>query len=180
MRILLVSGSLRAGSLNTRLLRLASEEAPEHLELAWLEGLREVPPFDADEEQLGDEAVTALRDAIAGADAVLVATPEYNGSVPGVLKNAVDWASRPTGAGALAGVPVAVIGASPGRFGGVWGQAELKKVLGIAGARVVDVELAVPKAADALEEPAEELRDRLRNVLAALEDAAGERTPAAA
>lgn len=180
MRLLLVSGSLRAGSFNTRLLRLAAEEAPEPLELVWLEGLKEVPPYDADDEALHDDAVAALRGAIAGADAVLVATPEYNGSIPGVLKNAVDWASRPAGSGALAGVPVAVIGASTGRFGGVWGQAELKKVLGIAGARVVDVELAVPKAADALEIPSDALRARLRDVLAALERAADERVSAAA
>ena len=90
----------------------------------------------------GPAAVTALREAIADADAVLFATPEYNSSIPGVLKNAIDWASRPLADSPLRNKPVAVIGASTGMFGAVWAQAELRKVLGATGARVAEVELA--------------------------------------
>ena len=90
-----------------------------------------------------------LRDAIATADAVLIATPEYNSSLPGQLKNALDWASRPFPDNALRNKPVAVIGASTGMFGAVWAQAEARKVLAATGARVVDVELPVPRAEDA-------------------------------
>jgi chromate reductase len=123
--------------------------------------------------------VTALRDAIERADAVLIATPEYNSSVPGQLKNAIDWASRPRGAAAVLGKPVAVIGASTGSFGGVWAQAELKKILRTAGARVVDGELAVPRAHVRLEEDDRLLDDELRERAAALVDALLTEVPAA-
>jgi chromate reductase len=111
------------------------------------DGLREVPPYDADDDiDPAPAAVQRLRDAIADADAVLIATPEYNSSLPGQLKNAIDWASRPFPGNALRNKPVAVIGASTGMFGAVWAQAEARKVLGTAGARVVDIELPVPQA----------------------------------
>jgi chromate reductase len=119
---------------------------PPH-ELEIFDGLRDVPPYDADEDtDPAPEAVKGLRDAIAEADAVLIATPEYNSSLPGQLKNALDWASRPFPRNALRNKPVAVIGASTGMFGAVWAQAEARKVLGATGARVVDVELPVPHA----------------------------------
>jgi chromate reductase, NAD(P)H dehydrogenase (quinone) len=153
MRILGISGSLRRDSHNRRLLLEAAELLPAGVEFELFEGLKAVPPYDEDDDvEEAHEAVTALREAIADADAVLLATPEYNGSVPGQLKNAVDWASRPRGAAALAGKPVAVVGASTGSFGGVWAQAELRKVLGTAGARVVQRELAVPRAHERLGE----------------------------
>ena len=103
-------------------------------------------------------AVQRMRDAIASADVVLIATPEYNGSVPGVLKNAIDWASRPFPDNSLRDRPAAVIGASPSIFGAVWAQAEVRKVLKATGARVLDDELPVAKAAEAFD-TAGRLRD---------------------
>lgn len=156
-RILGLSGSLRADSLNTRLLRLAAEGAGDAAELVLFEGLADVPPYDEDVEDAVPAAVAELRDAILAADAVLFATPEYNGSIPGQLKNAIDWLSRQAVGAPLRGKPVAVIGTSTGQFGGVWAQAELRKVLGIAGARVAPVELAVAKGQHRLAEPDEAL-----------------------
>jgi chromate reductase len=153
MRILGISGSLRRESHNRRLLLEAAELLPADVELELFEGLKAVPPYDEDDDvEYAPEAVVALREAIADADAVLIATPEYNGSVPGQLKNAIDWASRPRGTASLLGKPVAVIGASTGSFGGVWAQAEVRKILGTAGARVVQNEHAVPRAHERLSE----------------------------
>jgi chromate reductase len=147
MRVLGISGSLRHDSLNNALLRAAVERLPAGAELVEFKGLREIPPYDADAELEGTpEAVRELREAIRGADAVLAATPEYNHSIPGQLKNALDWASRPAGQSALNGKPAAVIGASTGMFGAVWAQAELRKVLGAMGGRVIDAELPVAQA----------------------------------
>jgi chromate reductase len=165
MRILGIPGSLRAGSLNAQLLRLATEELPEGAELDLYGGLAEIPPYDHDLEDLAPDAVDALKAAIAEADALLVATPEYNGSVPGQLKNALDWVSRPISESPIRGKPVAVIGASPGSFGAIWAQRELKKVLGLMGARVLDVELAVAKADRRLEDPDRKLREQLAGVV---------------
>src|SRR5690606_25784565 len=116
VRVLGISGSLRRGSYNTALLRAAAERLPAGAELVEFDRLREVPPYDADLEAPGPDgepgappAVRALREAIRGADAVLVATPEFNHSLPGVLKNALDWASRPAGRSALNGKPAAAI-----------------------------------------------------------------------
>jgi chromate reductase len=147
MRVLGISGSLRRDSHNTRLLRVAAQVMPPPHELELFDGLKEVPPYDADDDvDEAPEAAQRLRDAIADADAVLIATPEYNSSLPGQLKNAIDWASRPFPDNALRNKPVAVIGTSTGMFGAVWAQAEARKVLGATGARVVDVELPVPRA----------------------------------
>jgi chromate reductase len=146
-RILGISGSLRAGSHNTSLLRAAAKLAPPGVQIVLYEGLRELPPYDADRDvEPADPAVGRLREAIASADGVLIATPEYNGSTPGVLKNALDWASRPFPENALRGKPVAVVGASTGLFGAVWAQAETRKALGVIGADVIDIELAVGQA----------------------------------
>jgi chromate reductase, NAD(P)H dehydrogenase (quinone) len=153
MRVLGVSGSLRRESLNTALLRAAAERLPAGVELVEFEGLREIPPYDADAElEATPEPVRRLREAIRGADAVLVATPEYNHSIPGVLKNALDWASRPAGQSALMGKPAAAIGASTGMFGAVWAQAETRKVLGALGGRVVEAELPLPRAQEQFED----------------------------
>jgi chromate reductase, NAD(P)H dehydrogenase (quinone) len=147
MKILAISGSLRDASYNTMLLRAAAELAPDGVELRLWDGLKAVPPFDEDDEVGGAPAgVTGLHNAIAGADAVLFATPEYNSSIPGVLKNAIDWASRPKATAPLRNKPAAVVGASTGMFGAVWAQAELRKALASAGARVLDAELPVPAA----------------------------------
>ena len=171
MTILGLAGSLRAGSLNAQLLRLAAEELPEGVELELYDGLADIPAYDQDLDDLVPDSVAELKNAIAGADAVLVATPEYNGSVPGFLKNALDWVSRPIAESPMRGKPVAVIGASPGQFGAIWAQRELKKVLGVMSARVLDAELAVAKADRRLEGPDPELRDELRSVIAALASA---------
>jgi chromate reductase, NAD(P)H dehydrogenase (quinone) len=150
MQILAVSGSLRVGSYNTSLLRAAIDAAPEGAEIDLFDpaGIADLPLYDEDLDAAGDvpESVSRLRNAWEAADAILFATPEYNGSVPGGLKNAVDWASRPNGRAALANKPVSVIGASPGRLGAMWAQADLRKILGVAGARVVGDELPVTRA----------------------------------
>jgi chromate reductase len=152
MRILGISGSLRRDSLNTALLRTAAERLPAGVELATFDRLGEIPPFNEDMEiEPAAEAVWELRDAIRSADAILIATPEYNHSLPGQLKNALDWASRPAGQSALTGKPAAVIGASKSMFGGVWSQAELRKVLAAMGGRVVEAELPVGHANELLE-----------------------------
>ena len=153
MSVLGISGSLRRDSHNTKLLRAAGglvEELGDDFEL--FDGLRSIPPYDEDDDiRDGPLAVARLREAIDSADAILFATPEYNSSIPGVLKNAIDWASRPHNESPLRNKPVAVIGASTGMFGAVWAQAELRKVLGSAGARVAEVELAVGHAHEHLD-----------------------------
>jgi len=151
MLLLGLSGSLRRDSLNTRLLLGAGELLPPGVELEVFDRLAEIPPFNEDEElRDAPPAVAALRAAIAGADAVLVATPEYNASLPGQLKNALDWVSRPIAATPLRGKPAAVVGASTGLFGAIWAQAEARKVLSTIGARVVDRELPIGQAEEAL------------------------------
>jgi chromate reductase, NAD(P)H dehydrogenase (quinone) len=151
MRILGITGSLRRDSYNHALLREAAERLPAGAELIEFDRLGEIPPYDADVEAEGSpEPVEALRQAMREADAVIVATPEYNHSIPGVLKNALDWASRPAGQSALTGKPALVVGASTGMFGAVWAQAETRKVLGALGGRVVEGELPVARAAELL------------------------------
>jgi chromate reductase len=165
VRILGIAGSLRAGSVNHQLLRLAAEELPEGVELDVYDGLAQIPPYDQDFDDLPPMEVTLLKEDIASADAVLVATPEFNGSIPGQLKNAFDWVSRPLADNPIRSKPVAVIGASTSSFGGIWAQRELKKVLGIMGARVLDAELPVAKAQMRLADPDEELREQLSAIL---------------
>jgi len=146
-RVLAIPGSLRSGSLNRRLLETVAELAPQDVEIVLYDGLGGLPHFDADlDTRPGPEAVEDLRARMFAADGVLIATPEYNSSIPGVLKNALDWASRPLGTGALAGRPVAVAGVSPSAFGAVWAAAEARKVLAASGARVVETELGIKKA----------------------------------
>ena len=173
MKVLGISGSLRRDSYNSALLRAAAERLPAGVELVEYEGLREIPPYDADVEADGTPAAVAeLRDAVREADAVLISTPEYNHSIPGALKNALDWASRPAGESAQTGTPAAVIGASTGMFGAVWAQAEARKVLAALGGRVVEAELPIPRAqeqyADGRLELAPEQSQRLQEILAEL------------
>jgi chromate reductase len=165
VQILGISGSLRAGSLNTQLLRLAAEVLPAGVSLELYEGLADIPPYDPDVEDAVPAAVAELRDAIESADVVLFSSPEYNGSIPGQLKNASDRLSRQAVGAPLRGTAVAVMGTSPGQFGGVWGQAELRKVLGITGARVVPTELSLAKGHERLEEPDEAVRGQLRSLV---------------
>jgi len=170
MRVLAVSGSLRKGSHNTSLLRAAAEAAPEGVEVELWSGLGDLPIYDQDLDH-GEppESVRRLREDWGAADAILFSTPEYNGTIPGGLKNAVDWASRPVREAALTGKTVAVIGASTGQFGALWAQADLRKTLGIAGARVVADELPVTRAHEKFDADGRlndaELFERLRLVL---------------
>jgi chromate reductase len=172
VKVLGVSGSLRAGSYNTLLLEEAAAAAPSGVDVELFDTslLAELPAYDQDLDAEDDAPVSVqrLREAWAAADAILFATPEFNGSVPGGLKNAVDWASRPRGEAALLNKTVAVIGASPGRFGALWAQNDLRRILGIAGARVVGEALPVARAQDGLSEP---MRDALRSQLDLLVEA---------
>lgn len=173
MRILVVPGSLRSGSYNAALARAALGASPAGVEAELYDGLGALPPYDADVD--GEDAPVAVQDLrrrIADADAVLFVTPEYNGSVPGVLKNAVDWASRPRSDAALAGKTVAVAGATTGQYGAVWAQQDLRRILGIAGARVIEGELPVSRAQNVFDEEGrlldESVARRLREHLEAL------------
>jgi chromate reductase len=169
LRILGISGSLRRGSHNSSLLRAAAELLPPGVELSIYDELRDLPPYDADlDTEFADPAVARLREKIEAADGVLIATPEYNGSIPGALKNALDWASRPFPDNALRGKPVAVIGASTGLFGAVWAQAETRKVLGIIGADVIDLEVPVGQADAAFADDGQLVEPEQRAVLTEL------------
>ena len=183
MRLLAISGSLRRGSLNTALLRAAGGLLPPGVRVVHLGDLASIPPYDEDlDVHPVPAAVAALRHEITAADGLLFATPEYNASIPGQLKNAVDWASRPFPANALRGRPAAVIGASTGIFGAVWAQAELRKVLTTAGADVLDLELVIadaPAAFDAEGRLDDLVRADLGAVIANLHAAAVASLPAA-
>ena len=148
IKVLVLLGSLRAASINRQLAELALESAPDGVAVTIYEGLGELPFYNEDlDTDAAPAAVAALRAAATAADAALVVTPEYNGSIPGVLKNAIDWLSRPFGNGALKDKPLAVIGAALGRYGGVWAHDETRKSFGIAGGRVIDsVALSVPSS----------------------------------
>ena len=171
-KVLVLVGSLRAASINRQLAELAVETAPEGVSLQLFDRLGELPFYneDIDNEEVG-EAVAALRAVAADSDAALVVTPEYNGSIPGVLKNAIDWLSRPFGDSALKGKPAAVIGGSFGQYGGVWAHDETRKSFGIAGPRIVDdLKLSVPfKSLDG-KHPREnaEVTENLRDVVGKL------------
>ena len=173
MRILAISGSLRRDSHNSRLLRHIAERAPAGIELEIWDDLRSIPPYDADDDlEPAPAPVAELRETIASADALLIATPEYNASIPGVLKNALDWASRPHATNPLRGKPALVVGTSTGMFGAVWAQAETRKVLAHTGARVIDLDLPLAKADHAFDDSgallSDELDARCADVLAVL------------
>jgi chromate reductase len=136
--VLAISGSIRRASHNTALLRAAQRNAPPGLSIDLYTGLADLPPYNQDHD--GDhppETVVDLRAAIAAADGLLIASPEYNHSVPGVLKNALDWASRPNPGSCLEDKPIAVMGASPGNFGTARGQSALRQVLGATRSHVL-------------------------------------------
>jgi len=170
VRILGISGSLRRGSHNRRLIRAASALLPPGAELVEWDGLAGLPAFDEDHELTPPPEVREFFAAIEGADALLIATPEYNASLPGALKNAIDWASRPFPENVLRYKATAVVGASTGLFGAVWAQAEVRKTMKASGAHVLDSELPVGMAdyafvegEDALADP--ELTQRLKDLL---------------
>jgi chromate reductase len=170
MKVLAISGSLRRDSHNTALLRAAAELVPPPVELEFFDGLKAVEPYDEDDDHgAGPAGARRLREAIESADAVLIATPEYNSSIPGQLKNAIDWASRPLRDNALWGKPVAVVGASTGMFGAVWAQAEVRKTAAASGARIVDKDLPVGHADQAITDDGRladsELRERYVEII---------------
>jgi NAD(P)H-dependent FMN reductase len=147
IKVLALVGSLRAASINRQIAELAADVAPDGVTVTVFEGLGELPFYnqDIDNDANVPASVTALRAAAADADAALVVTPEYNGSIPAVIKNAIDWLSRPFGNSALKDKPLAVIGGSMGRYGGVWGHDETRKSFGVAGPRVVEaIKVSVP------------------------------------
>jgi chromate reductase len=146
-RILGIPGSVRRDSYNRRLLGNAADLMPAEVEFVIWDDLKNIPPYDQDDD-IAPASIAQLRKVIADADALLIATPEYNGSVPGQLKNAIDWASRPVETSVLRNKPVGVIGASTSAFGAAWAQTELRKVLATAGARVVGTEVPVARAAE--------------------------------
>jgi len=181
MKLLAISGSLRPESYNTKLLRAAEELLPPDVDFVLYQGVKAVPPYDEEDDvQPAPMAVAALRSAMGEADAVLFATPEYNSSIPGSLKNAIDWVSRPLATNPLRNKPVAVIGASTGAFGAVWAQAELRKVLAALGARVVDGEVAVGHAPTRFDEDGrledESVREQLAETMDTLVTEAEART----
>ncbi|MFX1758145.1 NADPH-dependent FMN reductase [Rhodococcus gordoniae] len=138
-RVLALVGSLRDGSVSRQLAETAAETAAENVEVTLYEGLADVPFYNEDlDGDAAPAAAVALRDAAADADALLIVTPEYNGTVSAVLKNAVDWLSRPYGAGALSGKPVAVVSQSPSRNAAKWALEDTVKTVGIAGGTIVD------------------------------------------
>ena len=170
MKVLAVSGSLRAESHNTQLLREAAKLAPAGVELELWEGIGDLPVYDQDLEDSDlPESVRRLREDWSSADAILFATPEFNGSVPGGLKNAIDWASRPKDEAPLKNKTVAVVGASMGQFGALWAQQDLRRILGIAGARVVGEPLPVSRAHEGFDEA---VYEGLRTALETLVEAA--------
>lgn len=172
VNVLVLLGSLRAASINRQLVDLALETAPDGIRLQFFDRLGELPFYneDIDNDDVA-EPVVALRHAAADADAALVVTPEYNGSIPGVLKNAIDWLSRPYGNSALKDKPLAVVGAALGRYGGQWAHDETRKSFAIAGPRVVeDLKLSVPSKAFDGRHPREnaEVAANLRDVIGKL------------
>jgi chromate reductase, NAD(P)H dehydrogenase (quinone) len=178
MNVLGISGSLRRGSYNTALLEAAGAVYPATIELVVWRGLADIPAFDEDLAVV-PASVTALRAEIARANAILLATPEYNASVPGALKNALDWVSRPFATNPFRNKPVAVVGASQGAFGAVWAQADLRRVLTAMGARVDSRELPVARAHQAfniegrLRDP--RLEQRLRAIVDGLASSSSRR-----
>src|SRR3954462_15343642 len=184
MRILAISGSLGEASNSTALLRALREEAPEGVTVEIWSRLKEIPPYDQDDDVVpGPTTVDAFRQLVREVDAGVFATPEYNSSVPGALKNALDWASRPLATNSFRNKPVAVISSSAGAFGGVWAAAELRKVLGAMGARVTEAELAVGHAREKFGDDGhladDDVRQGLREALDTLVSGALERIAAA-
>ncbi|ELS58549.1 NADPH-dependent FMN reductase [Streptomyces viridochromogenes] len=181
VRILALVGSLRAGSHNRQLAEAAVKLAPEGAEVVLFEGLADIPFYNEDIDVEGSvpAAAVKLREAAQASDAFLLFSPEHNGTIPAVLKNAIDWLSRPFGAGAFGGKPVAVVGTAFGQYGGVWAQDETRKAVGIAGGKVLeDVKLAIPGSVTRFAEthPADdaEVAAQLTEVIARVHGHAGE------
>ncbi|HEY9562761.1 MAG TPA: NAD(P)H-dependent oxidoreductase [Nocardioides sp.] len=138
-RVAVLVGSLRSDSLNRRIAETLRDNAPEGVSLEIVEGLGDLPFYNEDiDTDAAPEAASLVRKSVAEADRVLVVTPEYNGTMPAVVNNAIDWLSRPYGAGAVVGKPFAVIGATPTPYGGKWAHEHARHSATIAGAQVVE------------------------------------------
>jgi chromate reductase, NAD(P)H dehydrogenase (quinone) len=188
MKILAISGSVRRESYNTALARAAAELAPDGVEVELYDGLARLPAYDQDLDENGlaaPLAVRRLRERIEDADALLFVTPEYNGSIPGVLKNAVDWASARHRGTSFENKTVAIAGVTTGQYGAVWAQQDLRKVLGISGARVIHGELPVSRGHEAFDETgrlvdslvAKRLREHLARLVAEARPSLNEQGP---
>ncbi len=178
MRVLAISGSLRSGAYSTRIAEAAADLLPGVSELEVYDDLAAIPNYDQDLDQdPAPDAVESLRRRIEEADALLIVTPEYNAAIPGGLKNAIDWASRPHGESALAGKPAAIVSSSPVPFGGVWANQQIRKAFTVTGTPTVETELAIGKIdqkvgpGGALTD--ESTRDQIRSLLAELEELVG-------
>ena len=173
IHVAVLLGSLRADSVNRRLAESLREHAPAGVEIEILDGLDQIPFYNEDlDSGSAPEAALALRNRVAAADRVLAVTPEYNGTMPAVLNNAIDWLSRPYGAGALVGKPFGVVGTTPTPYGGKWAHADAARSAGIAGAVVVE-DVTVSQSALEVDPVADlEVRARLLQALAALVAAA--------
>lgn len=174
MRIIALVGSLRRDSYSARLARAAADLAPDGVEIVPAAGLSLLPGYNQDDDtdstiapapESAPEAVESLREQIAGADAILVVTPEYNAGPPGLLKNAIDWASRPHGSSALAGKPAAIVSSSPMPFGGIWANQQLRKSFTITGTPTVERELAIGKVDEKLDASGRLIDDAARTDL---------------
>jgi chromate reductase len=181
IRVLGIAGSLRRDSCNRRLLQAARRNLPAGAQMIVYDALKELPPFDEADELRPAPAVVELRRKIADADALLISTPEYNGSLPGQLKNALDWASRPFATNVLRDKPVAVIGASPSPGGAAHANADARRILARIGARVIDRRLLVAHAFAQLQRDGEladaQLRAQLSDVVSALVAAGAHHPP---
>jgi chromate reductase len=172
MQILMLVGSLRAGSWTGQVTEAIADLLPSGVTASAYEGLGSLPHYDQDLD--GDEAPESVRDfraAVAAADALVVATPEYNGSVTGVLKNAIDWASRPRGSAALDGKAVAVVSVSPSPRGAQWAREDLARILRVAGATPLEPAVGVATVHDVLTEGVvteRDVRHSLERLVAAL------------
>lgn len=168
MKVLAIHGSLRENSFTEQVARSAGDLAPEGVEVTLYEGLDGIPGFNSDLESDVPEAVKDLRSQIEEADALLIVTPEYNASVPGALRNAIDWSSRPHGDSALAGKPAAIVSQSPMPFGGIWANQQIRKSFTITGTPTVERELAIGKVDEKLDENGRLTDDAARTELTAV------------
>lgn len=168
--IAILVGSLRSDSVNRKLAQLLAERAPEGVQVDIVDGLADVPFYNEDIDNATDlpASAAALRDRVQAAERILAVTPEYNGTMPAVLNNAIDWLSRPYGAGAMVGKPFGVVGATPTPYGGKWAHADAARSAGIAGAVVVE-DVTVSQSSvdvDVLSDP--EVLERLANAVRVL------------
>ncbi|WP_435771522.1 NADPH-dependent FMN reductase [Nocardioides sp. SYSU DS0651] len=178
-RIAVLVGSLRADSVNRRIAEILRDEAPDHVSVDIIDGLDLVPFYNEDiDADAAPAAAVALRERVASADRVLAVTPEYNGTMPAVLNNAIDWLSRPYGAGAIVGKPFAVVGATPTPYGGKWAHADAARSAGIAGAVVIEDVTVSQSAVDVDPTKDPEVRARLLQALVRLADFEPEATAA--